>query len=129
MTAPLRAARADCSPAAVALGRAVQGLREREGLSRRELARYAGIEHRTLVRVERGEEFPSFETLLAIVDVMVLSLVVLIEAFEHECCKQAAGQPYSQPGSDSPADGRRTAGIEGDAAGADAFGRGWSGST
>jgi transcriptional regulator with XRE-family HTH domain len=65
--------RPDRSAAAVALGRAVQGLREREGLSRRELARYADLEHQALRRIERGEEFASFETLLAIADVMVLS--------------------------------------------------------
>jgi transcriptional regulator with XRE-family HTH domain len=70
--------------ARVSLGLAIRRLRKREGLNRRELARYAEIDHAALKRYERGDESPSFESLLAITGAMVVPLSALIGDFEHE---------------------------------------------
>ena len=54
------------------------------GLSCRELAAATTIDYGALRRIEHGEEFPSFEELLAISNELVLPLTFLIGHFENE---------------------------------------------
>ena len=72
------------SAACASLGQAIQRLRRREGLSRRELARDAKVDYGALRRIERGEACPSCEELLAISNTLVLPLSSLIGHFENE---------------------------------------------
>jgi DNA-binding XRE family transcriptional regulator len=49
-----------------ALGQRIKALRETEGKTQEELASLSGIGRVTLVRIERGEQSPRFETLIAL---------------------------------------------------------------
>jgi transcriptional regulator with XRE-family HTH domain len=68
----------------VSLGRAVSAGREKHGLDRGALARYAQVEERKLEQIECGEVSPTFETLLKLANTLGEPLWVLMMRFENE---------------------------------------------
>lgn len=70
------------SPAHVALGLAVRQLRERTDVSQEALAHAAGL-HRTYVGgIERGEQNPTFSSLVQITKALDVKLSVLMADYE-----------------------------------------------
>lgn len=56
------------------IGRRLQGLRTRRGISQRELARRAGLTHGTISFIERDKISPSIGTMRQVLDVLGLTL-------------------------------------------------------
>ena len=57
----------------------IRQLRERKGVSLRELARLSGVGAATLSRIESGEANPRLSTLLRLADVLDVSVTDLFE--------------------------------------------------
>lgn len=66
----------------------IRQLRERKGVSLRELARRAGLGVATLSRIESGEANPRLSTLVQLTDVLEVSIQQLFE----KCLKRKGGQ-------------------------------------
>jgi DNA-binding XRE family transcriptional regulator len=64
----------------VSLGRRIRELREAAGMTQEEVANAAGIGRVTLVRIERGEQSPRYQTLVSLARALGLPLAQLIPA-------------------------------------------------
>jgi transcriptional regulator with XRE-family HTH domain len=64
-------------PAPVTLGNRIQRVRQRLGLSVRDLAERAGVNKDTIVKLERGQT-PSYRTLVHVCDALEISVVQLL---------------------------------------------------
>ncbi|MGA9636844.1 MAG: helix-turn-helix transcriptional regulator [Solirubrobacterales bacterium] len=67
------------SPAHVALGKAVRGLREERGLSQEALAAETDLDRTYVGGIERGERNPSFEALKRLADSLKVRVSELFE--------------------------------------------------
>ncbi len=67
----------------VALGRALHHLRVDRGLSQERLALEAGLNRRFVGAVERGEQSPTYETLLKLADGLETDAVEIVAAAER----------------------------------------------
>jgi len=61
------------------MGLRIRALRERKGLSLRELAKQAGVDFSTIHRIEKGDELPRFGTLEKLAAALNVSVRDLIE--------------------------------------------------
>lgn len=66
------------------LGATLRTAREVRGATRREIAAIVGIGPRTLARIERGEQQPSWKTLEAIGDALGVSMAVVAKRWLQE---------------------------------------------
>jgi len=62
------------------IGKRIRGLREAAGMTQEELSSGAGIGRVTLVRIEKGEQSPRYETLVALSRALGLPLAELLLA-------------------------------------------------
>lgn len=65
-------------------GARVRHVRETVGLSRKDLAKAAGIGDRTLARIERGDQIPREETLRAVAEAFGIPLDLLAPGWEED---------------------------------------------
>ena len=61
------------------MGLRIRALRERKGLSLRELAKQAGVDFSTIHRIEKGDEMPRFGTMEKLAAALNVSVRDLIE--------------------------------------------------
>ena len=62
------------------LGKRIRGLREAAGITQEELASSAGIGRVTLIRIEKGEQSPRYETLVTLARALARPLAELLAA-------------------------------------------------
>lgn len=65
-------------PRLTGFGRRLAAVRQRKGLSRRELAELAGLDHTSFARWEAGEVYPGLVALVALMDALGVSLNCLL---------------------------------------------------
>lgn len=64
------------------IGSSIQTARVQKGLTQQELAEKIGLERNTIMRIETGKFYPRFETLLAILKELDLTLKIGNETIE-----------------------------------------------